>query len=85
MGLYDMMMIKDNHVTAAGGVAAAIARAEQFIQDKVRSGLRVCTVQQQRVAVARFVRGAVCALAMQRVTRDFVSPMARAEFAGHAY
>ncbi|KAJ9529342.1 hypothetical protein QJQ45_013770, partial [Haematococcus lacustris] len=31
MGLYDMMMIKDNHVTAAGGVTAAITRAEEFI------------------------------------------------------
>ncbi|KAL6756892.1 Quinolinate phosphoribosyl transferase [Haematococcus lacustris] len=31
MGLYDMMMIKDNHVTAAGGITAAITRAEEFI------------------------------------------------------
>jgi hypothetical protein len=35
MGLYDMMMIKDNHVTAAGGVAPAIARAEAYISHKV--------------------------------------------------
>jgi nicotinate-nucleotide pyrophosphorylase len=36
MGLYDMMMIKDNHVTAAGGIPAAIARAEAYIAHKVR-------------------------------------------------
>lgn len=35
MGLYDMMMIKDNHVTAAGGIPEAIARAEAFIAQKV--------------------------------------------------
>ncbi len=35
MGLYDMMMIKDNHVTAAGGVSAAIQAAEKFIQEQV--------------------------------------------------
>lgn len=35
MGLYDMMMIKDNHVTAAGGITAAVARAEAYIADKV--------------------------------------------------
>jgi hypothetical protein len=35
MGLYDMMMIKDNHVTAAGGIPAAIARAEAYIVEKV--------------------------------------------------
>lgn len=28
MGLFDMVMIKDNHVTAAGGVAPAIQRAQ---------------------------------------------------------
>jgi nicotinate-nucleotide pyrophosphorylase (carboxylating) len=35
MGLYDMMMIKDNHVTAAGGVAKAVELAEQYISEKV--------------------------------------------------
>jgi hypothetical protein len=35
MGLYDMLMIKDNHVTAAGSVTQAIGRAEQYLQAKV--------------------------------------------------
>ncbi|KAF5836838.1 quinolinate phoshoribosyltransferase [Dunaliella salina] len=38
MGLFDMMMIKDNHVTAAGGIPAAIARAEAYIADKGLQG-----------------------------------------------
>jgi len=29
MGLYDMLMIKDNHVAAAGGITAAVARARE--------------------------------------------------------
>lgn len=32
MGLYDMMMIKDNHVMAAGGISAAIKGAEAYIK-----------------------------------------------------
>lgn len=32
MGLYDMMMIKDNHVMAAGGISAAIKGAEEYIK-----------------------------------------------------
>ena len=33
-GLYDWMMIKDNHVDAAGGIRAAIERAHQYQQAK---------------------------------------------------
>lgn len=32
MGLYDMMMIKDNHIAAAGGITAAVQRAEDYIR-----------------------------------------------------
>lgn len=34
MGLFDMIMIKDNHVTAAGGIVPAIQRAEGYLADK---------------------------------------------------
>lgn len=34
MGLYDMVMIKDNHIAAAGGIAAAVAAAEAFMRGK---------------------------------------------------
>ncbi len=32
MGLFDMMMIKDNHIAAAGGISAAVQRAEEYIR-----------------------------------------------------
>lgn len=33
MGLFDMMMVKDNHITAAGGVTPALQRAEKYLKD----------------------------------------------------
>lgn len=33
-GLYDMIMIKDNHIDYAGGIAKAIERANNYIQEK---------------------------------------------------
>ncbi len=30
MGLYDMVMIKDNHIRAAGGITAAVAKAKKY-------------------------------------------------------
>eukprot|EP00955_Chlamydomonas_euryale_P055262 356075-Chlamydomonas_euryale.AAC.4 len=33
MGLYDMMMIKDNHIAAAGGIRAAVESAHKYICD----------------------------------------------------
>ena len=33
-GLYDMMMIKDNHIDFAGGIAAAIEKANSYQNDK---------------------------------------------------
>eukprot|EP01024_Parvocaulis_polyphysoides_P010321 TRINITY_DN1346_c0_g2_i1.p1 TRINITY_DN1346_c0_g2~~TRINITY_DN1346_c0_g2_i1.p1 ORF type:complete len:350 (+),score=65.83 TRINITY_DN1346_c0_g2_i1:130-1050(+) len=32
MGLYDMMMIKDNHIAAAGGIAQALERGDQYLK-----------------------------------------------------
>lgn len=34
MGLYDMILLKDNHVDFAGGIARAIAATRQYLQDK---------------------------------------------------
>lgn len=33
-GLYDMIMIKDNHIDYAGGIAKAIERANNYIEEK---------------------------------------------------
>jgi nicotinate-nucleotide pyrophosphorylase (carboxylating) len=34
MGLYDMIMIKDNHIDYAGGVKQAILRAQTYLKNK---------------------------------------------------
>lgn len=34
MGLYDMVMIKDNHIAAAGGISAAVKATEAFMRGK---------------------------------------------------
>jgi nicotinate-nucleotide pyrophosphorylase (carboxylating) len=34
MGLYDMIMIKDNHIDYAGGIPQAIERTVQYLQEK---------------------------------------------------
>eukprot|EP00882_Tetradesmus_deserticola_P026753 GHRQ01029543.1.p1 GENE.GHRQ01029543.1~~GHRQ01029543.1.p1 ORF type:complete len:254 (+),score=112.15 GHRQ01029543.1:635-1396(+) len=41
MGLYDMMMIKDNHIAAAGGISQAVAAAEAYIQQHGLDGVQV--------------------------------------------
>ena len=33
IGLYDMMMIKDNHIASAGGIKEAVSAAELFMRD----------------------------------------------------
>jgi len=33
-GLYDMVMLKDNHIDFAGGIAAAIAKTKQYLKDQ---------------------------------------------------
>ncbi|GFR48368.1 hypothetical protein Agub_g10258 [Astrephomene gubernaculifera] len=38
MGLFDMMMIKDNHIAAAGGIRPAVKRAEEWIRQQGLAG-----------------------------------------------
>jgi len=33
-GLFDMIMLKDNHIDFAGGITAAIAKTKQYLKDK---------------------------------------------------
>jgi len=40
MGLYDMIMLKDNHIDYAGGLEPAIVRAWQYVQT-IRPGLKI--------------------------------------------
>lgn len=39
-GLYDMIMLKDNHIDYAGSIEAAIARAGDYVQ-RVKPGLKI--------------------------------------------
>ena len=41
MGLYDMFLIKDNHIDFAGGIVPAIIAARKFITEKGRPDLKV--------------------------------------------
>ncbi|MDB9774813.1 carboxylating nicotinate-nucleotide diphosphorylase [Vicingaceae bacterium] len=36
-GLYDMVMIKDNHIDYAGGIASAISKTKAYLNDKNKS------------------------------------------------
>lgn len=40
MGLYDMIMLKDNHIDYAGGLEQAIERAYQYVQH-IKPGLKI--------------------------------------------
>jgi nicotinate-nucleotide pyrophosphorylase (carboxylating) len=40
MGLYDMIMLKDNHIDYCGGMRQAIERAYQYVKN-VKSGLKI--------------------------------------------
>ena len=39
-GLYDMIMLKDNHIDYCGGIEKAIENAWQYVQDK-KAGLKI--------------------------------------------
>ncbi|CAN4124945.1 unnamed protein product [Withania somnifera] len=42
MGLFDMVMIKDNHISAAGGVSKALKSVDQYLeQNKLQMGVEV--------------------------------------------
>ncbi|HLT80881.1 MAG TPA: carboxylating nicotinate-nucleotide diphosphorylase [Cyclobacteriaceae bacterium] len=54
MGLYDMVMLKDNHVKLAGGVREAILRAKDYIRatgKNLRVEIEVASVEQAVEAV----------------------------------
>ena len=52
IGLYDAVLIKDNHVTAAGGVGAAVAAARKALGDEVEIEVEVETAAEFEEALA---------------------------------
>ena len=41
IGLFDMILLKDNHVGFAGGIKAAITKANQYIKDNHKDGMKI--------------------------------------------
>jgi len=52
MGLYDGILIKDNHIAACGGIAEAVARARSRASHLIRVEVEVGDMAQVREAVA---------------------------------
>ncbi len=52
MGLYDMVLIKDNHIEAAGGVSAAIQLVRDGVKKKVKIEVEVQNLAQLEEAIA---------------------------------
>ncbi|MBI4030618.1 MAG: carboxylating nicotinate-nucleotide diphosphorylase [Proteobacteria bacterium] len=50
-GLYDAVLIKDNHIAAAGGVGTAIEKALSFTEKKVKIEVEVDTMDQLKEAL----------------------------------
>lgn len=47
MGLFDMVMVKDNHIAVAGGISQAISAVETYLNSKnLNIGVEVFTMLQ---------------------------------------
>jgi nicotinate-nucleotide pyrophosphorylase (carboxylating) len=66
-GLYDMILIKDTHVKAAGGVAIAIRKAQSFVKEQGA----VMAIEAETQTVAEFQEALACA--PQRIMLDNMS------------
>ncbi len=52
MGLYDGVLIKDNHIAACGGIKTAVARIRQRISHLMKIEVEVTTLDEAREALA---------------------------------
>eukprot|EP00879_Flechtneria_rotunda_P010247 GHRR01010713.1.p1 GENE.GHRR01010713.1~~GHRR01010713.1.p1 ORF type:complete len:316 (+),score=102.09 GHRR01010713.1:94-1041(+) len=76
MGLFDMMMIKDNHIAVAGGIPQAIAAAEAYIQEQQLSGVCI-EVETTNLAEVQQVLSVVAAGQAPHVTRIMLDNMTK--------
>jgi nicotinate-nucleotide pyrophosphorylase (carboxylating) len=68
-GLYDMVMLKDNHVDVAGGIVPAIEKAKKYLYDNdLELGIEVETRNLDEV------RQALSVLPIQRIMLDNYTP-----------
>jgi nicotinate-nucleotide pyrophosphorylase (carboxylating) len=70
MGLYDMVLVKDNHLAAAGGVRAAVERVRRENRDGLPVEVEVRTLQELEE---------VLALGVERILLDNMNPETMAE------
>ncbi|MDH4161812.1 MAG: carboxylating nicotinate-nucleotide diphosphorylase [Nitrospirota bacterium] len=52
MGLYDMVLIKDNHIKAAGGITTAVSRVREKLQDRYKIEVETKNLDEVREAIA---------------------------------
>ncbi len=76
-GLYDMILIKDNHVDYAGGLEAAITKAVQYLRDTGRQ-LRIEVETRNRAEVEEVLRvGQVDVILLDNLQPDGIREMVR--------
>jgi nicotinate-nucleotide pyrophosphorylase (carboxylating) len=51
MGLYDAVLIKDNHIAAAGGIAAAITAQKTYLKKTIKIEIETKNLQEVEVAL----------------------------------
>lgn len=54
MGLFDMVLIKDNHISIAGGIANALKSVDLYLeQNKLQMGVEVvhCIIKQLQIKI----------------------------------
>lgn len=77
MGLFDMIMIKDNHIAASGGIDKAVANAQNFLKEKGMDGVKIevetRTMDEVRQIVKLLDDDAVVTSAVSRVMLDNMS------------
>ncbi|QJW92139.1 carboxylating nicotinate-nucleotide diphosphorylase [Spirosoma taeanense] len=76
-GLYDMILIKDNHVDYAGGIEAAITKAVTYLRETGRS-LRIEVETRNRAEVEEVLRvGQVDVILLDNFSPDGIREMVR--------
>jgi len=51
IGLYDMVMIKDNHIKAAGGISKAVTRIKKKLNKKIKIEVEATTIEEVKEAL----------------------------------
>jgi len=52
IGLYDMVLIKDNHIKVAGGISKAVAQIKKSVPDGIKIEVETTTVEEVNEALA---------------------------------